>query len=946
MRRNIFPILTSLLIGLILSTQAFSLVLYDDFSGTSINKDKWKQTEFVREIDSGSNRLLFKLASPNPATVPSFPYITTNGLPFSNPDLISSIQTDVTILEDTKITGNCQAEAKVGGRWYNDGAGTPGSDATGDIWAEVTLIQDSTDLHARWTVVRYTNPAGTTSKVLGIGNFTTPIAPENVYTLLISYDSAVKQFRFRVGTEEFTFGPTGLPLPMRDPNVPLKFLATRVQIADANSSGYISAAFDNVVARDQYDNIVVSDDFSLPIIDATKWTNYEFVREISNGKLRSKVRSSAASADYIFNLLEFTDPSSINAIQAVVTPVTYENDHKSNIAAYIAGRFYNDGTSGGGLVGDVGAEVLIGGAGSSPTAGWVVWKETDDDPNNLPKYLASGIFDIEIKPNNTYTLFLEWDGSKFTFKCEDKEAYYTPAPDIHPANSPWKAIGSRFRGSSGEEATSEALFDDVQINGSGVMGDVSLDRQYYTLSDAAVVTLRDPDLNIDPESSQTVNVRIISTSDATGISLTLKETDVDSGIFTSTSFGKDLRFTSGSSDDVNQLIRVADGDTISVIYNDVSPQQMGTATAVIDATPPETTPIPSRSLYYDGKNYIAPISITYALSATDVLSGVKRIEYNIDGSPFAEYTKPFTLGSAGSHTIRYKALDKAGNWEGAKSAVIIVDNTPPSAPKDLVGSLDALNVGLYWTANSEADLAGYNVYRDGRRINSQIITGINYYEQSVAAGKTYVFNVTSVDRVGNESLFSNSVSITTLSTAPVIIRPLSGAQVLDFEIYVLGTAEPGSTVELFVNGDSRGTAITSSSRTFNLSAVKISEGRNDLKAISTNSNGVVSPESSTVTVFLDPRPQPPAGLTATAGDTVVTLTWTPNPETDILHYDIYRDGFRLSRWQAEATFKDMRLTNGRPYTYTIIAIDSRGIESNKTSTITVTPVAGPEWGSP
>jgi fibronectin type 3 domain-containing protein len=128
--------------------------------------------------------------------------------------------------------------------------------------------------------------------------------------------------------------------------------------------------------------------------------------------------------------------------------------------------------------------------------------------------------------------------------------------------------------------------------------------------------------------------------------------------------------------------------------------------------------------------------------------------------------------------------------------------------------------------------------------------------------------------------------------------------------------------------------------------VKISEGRNDLKAISTNSYGVVSPESSTVTVFLDPRPQPPAGLTATAGDTVVTLTWTPNPETDILHYDIYRDGFRLSRWQAEATFKDMRLTNGRPYTYTIIAIDSRGIESNKTSTITVTPVAGPEWGSP
>ena len=103
----------------------------------------------------------------------------------------------------------------MGARWYNDGAGTPGSDATGDIWAEVTLIRDSTGLHARWTVVRYTNPTGTTSKVLGIGNFTTSIDPENTYTLFISYDSAANRFRFRVGTEEFTFGPTGLP--ERDP---------------------------------------------------------------------------------------------------------------------------------------------------------------------------------------------------------------------------------------------------------------------------------------------------------------------------------------------------------------------------------------------------------------------------------------------------------------------------------------------------------------------------------------------------------------------------------------------------------------------------------------------------------------------------------------------------------------------------------------------------------
>ena len=104
--------------------------------------------------------------------------------------------------------------------------------------------------------------------------------------------------------------------------------------------------------------------------------------------------------------------------------------------------------------------------------------------------------------------------------------------------------------------------------------------------------------------------------------------------------------------------------------------------------------------------------------------------------------------------------------------------------------------------------------------------------------------------MGNESLFSNSVSITTLGTAPVFTYPWSGVQVVDFEISAYGTAEPGSTVQVSVNDAPQGTAITSSSGNFSLSAVKISEGRNDFKAVSTNSYGVVSPESSTVTVFL------------------------------------------------------------------------------------------------
>jgi len=497
-------------------------------------------------------------------------------------------------------------------------------------------------------------------------------------------------------------------------------------------------------------------------------------------------------------------------------------------------------------------------------------------------------------------------------------------------------------GEGNESGYSEEITVVPTLSG-GVMGFVSFDREYYSPTDSAVITLQDMDLNADPGSIQDVDVRIISASDTQGITITLAETDVDTGVFTSNAFGTNLGFTTENSDDVNELIKVADGDTLTVIYNDIAPTQTRTDTATIDISPPETALTPSGSLYYDGTDYYASIDFTYSLSATDSNTGVERIEYSIDGSAFVEFTEAFALGSDGSHTINYKALDKAGNWEETKSSVIIVDNTPPAAPTGLAGSQDNLQVNLSWTANSETDILGYNIYRDGTKVNTELRTWTNYSDL-ILSGKTYIYNVTAVDRIGNESPFSGSISITTVSTAPVITYPRSGAFFADPEIVVRGNTEPGAVVEIFVNGLSQGTSIASSGGSFTLSETSIFEGENTLIAVSTNSYGVTGPESSTVTVFLDLRPQPPAGLAATSGDTVATITWDTNSESDFQGYNIYRDGSQLnSDMLTETTFTDTRLTNGKTYTYTVTAVDSRGTESDQTSSVTVTPVAGPEW---
>jgi len=456
MKKKLFLSLIGLFVSFILSTYAFSLTLYDDFSGTYIDKDKWRQGEMVREIQNG--KLILKQASPSPIVITSYPYSFSHWLNFLAPDSVNSIQADVTILESI-LTDSAQTRARIGGAWYNNG--TPGAGMTGDIWATVDVRTTPTGFLARWSVDKVTNPDGSASENLGYGNFTISIAIGVNYTLYIEYDSVAHCFIFRIGAEEITFGPVGLPARAGNANIPINGLGTRIVTNNATSSAYISATFDNV-----YKNGILYDDFSSSIIDETKWTTYEFVREISEGKLQSLVRSSSGSTSTISNRLEFIDPTLINVIQAKVTPLTYSNNQQvDTLSAYLGGYCYNDGTPGGGRIGDVLSAIGIGGSGINPIAGWKVVKCTDSACQNQPE-VASGTFTTPISLGNTHTLFLGWDGNRFIFKFDDEVAHYTPVTSMIPPNLPRKEIATLIMNPAGKEAIIEALFDDVMVGGS------------------------------------------------------------------------------------------------------------------------------------------------------------------------------------------------------------------------------------------------------------------------------------------------------------------------------------------------------------------------------------------------------------------------------------------------------------------------------------------------
>ncbi len=60
----------------------------------------------------------------------------------------------------------------------------------------------------------------------------------------------------------------------------------------------------------------------------------------------------------------------------------------------------------------------------------------------------------------------------------------------------------------------------------------------------------------------------------------------------------------------------------------------------------------------------------------------------------------------------------------------------------------------------KVDLAGYNVYRNGIKLNTELVSGTNYTDTTVEAGVTYDYYVTAV-YVEGESALSNKWSITT-----------------------------------------------------------------------------------------------------------------------------------------------------------------------------------------
>ena len=107
-----------------------------------------------------------------------------------------------------------------------------------------------------------------------------------------------------------------------------------------------------------------------------------------------------------------------------------------------------------------------------------------------------------------------------------------------------------------------------------------------------------------------------------------------------------------------------------------------------------------------------------------------------------------------------KRLYSVPGDSSAPVEVVTKDVFPPATPTGLQAVYSSGAPGtidLTWAPNTDADLAGYNVYRGSQKINAELVKTPTYRDAVTASGD-YTYAVSAVDLRGNESAKSAPAS--------------------------------------------------------------------------------------------------------------------------------------------------------------------------------------------
>ncbi|MBR7743715.1 hypothetical protein KC207_10480 [Phycicoccus sp. BSK3Z-2] len=280
-----------------------------------------------------------------------------------------------------------------------------------------------------------------------------------------------------------------------------------------------------------------------------------------------------------------------------------------------------------------------------------------------------------------------------------------------------------------------------------------------------------------------------------------------------------------------------------------------------------------------------------------------------DGAGDWSIDQPADLAE-GEHTVSATATDAAGNVSAdSNTNTFTVDLTAPDAPVVLEpadGSSTNDTTPTY-VGTAEPD-SSVEVFVDGASIGTTTADGAGDWSidqpADLAEGE-HTVSATATDAAGNVSPSSNTNTFTvdvTGPAAPVIIEPADGDVTSDSTPTYVGTAEPGATVEVFVDGASVGTTTADGAGDWSLDQpTDLADGDHVVAAQATDEAGNTGPMSGMTSFVVDtaaplaPIVTDPADGSST-NDTTPTYVGTAEPDSSV---EVFVDGASIGTTSAD-----------------------------------------------
>jgi hypothetical protein len=178
-----------------------------------------------------------------------------------------------------------------------------------------------------------------------------------------------------------------------------------------------------------------------------------------------------------------------------------------------------------------------------------------------------------------------------------------------------------------------------------------------------------------------------------------------------------------------------------------------------------------------GESQNSPVQHRYRIYRRDESSGKDAVAGEVPlGEPGPAHFTDSSFEWEGTYLYRITAVsivkrpDSEVQVEGDDTPpvrVVAHDVFPPSVPVGLQAAYSGEGqrpfIDLIWAPVTNADLAGYNVYRSEAnsaavKLNSALVKSPSYRDLAVASGETYTYSVSAVDVRGNESQRSEETS--------------------------------------------------------------------------------------------------------------------------------------------------------------------------------------------